>query len=214
MMKTQNSVTLERGWKKAQEYCVVRHTLTIVAEFLNNDMCGRCMPCALGIYEMKSRFQNLTNMAGSCDDLDAIRKVAVTVRDSALCVKGKKIAIKVIDSLERSIGHYYEHIDGKCSFFECRPLYFYKIVPDRCNACSECLMTCEHESIVGEKRSRFLIGHKPFEIITERCVRCGACIKVCPAGAIIPSHAMMDSMLKQTDFTEKKQKRMRNVRIG
>ena len=201
MTQTENSVILEGGWKKSQGYCVVRNTLNFVAEFLDSDMCGRCMPCTLGIYEMKIRLQNLTNRAGSCEDLDAIRKVAVTVRDSALCVKGKKAARNIIDSLERSISHYYEHIDGKCSFFKCSPLYIYKIVPDKCNACSECLLACEHDAVVGEKSSMFFIGSKAFEIISERCVRCGACLKVCPAGAILPSHAMMDNMFKKTDFT-------------
>jgi NAD-dependent dihydropyrimidine dehydrogenase PreA subunit len=193
MTRTKNTDILGEGREKSQDCCVVRNTLDLVTEFLDSDMCGRCMPCALGSHEMKIRLQKLTNRNGSCEDLDAIRKVAVTIRDSALCVKGKKTARNVIDLLETSISHYYEHIDGKCSFFRCSPLYVYKIIPDRCNACSECRKTCEYDAIVGEKSSRFFIGCKPFEIISQKCVRCGACMEVCPTEAILPSHELIDN---------------------
>ena len=76
------------------------------------------------------------------------------------------------------------HIEKACPAKECKPLFTYKVIPEKCVNCGDCLEACKDNAIVGEKRVSYRSGYLPFEIADERCTRCDECIKVCKYDAI------------------------------
>lgn len=51
----------------------------------------------------------------------------------------------------------------------------YKIIPDKCTGCGQCVSVCPQNCIIGEK---------PKIIQDEHCLHCGNCLNICPTGAV------------------------------
>ncbi len=164
--------------------CVVQKGIMLLDEFLDGPMCGRCLPCPMGSYEMRVRLRKLAEGEGEEEDIDALMMIAPKMYDSSMCKKGKDTAKFILDTLQTLTGEYYFHIQGRCPKKECRPLFVYRIAHDRCTMCGDCLDVCKENAIIGEKKIPFKTGYLPYEIVDKRCTRCDECRKVCRYDAV------------------------------
>ncbi len=164
--------------------CILQKGILFIDEFLDGPMCGRCLPCPMGCYEMRVRLKRLAEGQGTFEDIDIIKKIAPDMLESSMCKKGKDTSKFILDTLENSREVYEAHVEGRCPEKECNDLFVYRVLPSKCVMCNDCKVVCKDYAILGEKKIQYLSGFQPYEIVEERCTRCGECIEVCNYGAI------------------------------
>jgi NADH:ubiquinone oxidoreductase subunit F (NADH-binding) len=160
-----------------EETCMVdvaKYFLT----FLQDESCGKCMPCRLGIDRMLEIITDITEGRGKHEQIDLLEDLASTVSETALCALGKTAANPVLSTLRYFREEYDAHISKKkCPAGVCQALITYRIDPDICTGCGICMRECPHEAIRGEKK----LAH---EIDLELCQKCGICRSECSFEAI------------------------------
>ncbi len=164
--------------------CVVQKGLKLLDEFIDGPMCGRCLPCPMGSYEMRIRLKRLSEGKGTEADIRVITNIAPKMLETSMCKKGKDTARFLMDTLDEMSQEYSAHAEGACPARECKALYVYKVIPHKCTMCGDCLEVCKDFAFIGEKKLPYKMGYLPFEIAEKRCSRCGECIKVCRDDAV------------------------------
>ena len=160
-----------------EESCMVdvaKYFLT----FLQDESCGKCVPCRLGIDRMLEIITDITEGRGTLKQLDLLEELAETVADTALCGLGKTAPNPVLSTLRHFRSEYEAHVvDKKCPAGVCKALITYWIDPDRCTGCGVCLSECAHGAITGKKKELHIID-------TESCQKCGICRSECKFDAV------------------------------
>ena len=160
-----------------EETCMVdvaKYFLT----FLQDESCGKCLPCRLGIDRMLEIITDITEGRGKPEQLDLLEELADTVAQTALCGLGKTAPNPVLSTLRYFRPEYEAHInEKKCPAGVCKALITYWIDPDKCTGCGVCLKGCMHEAITGSKKQVHLID-------TQLCQKCGICRSECKLDAI------------------------------
>jgi len=147
--------------------------------FLEEDSCGKCLPCRLGLKGMLEFLNNFSQGKGAPEDIDALESLGRALVDGSLCGLGRSAPNPVLTSIRYFRDEYLAHIvDHKCPAGVCRDLITYRIAPDICNGCTLCAQTCPQVCITGEE-------NKPHTIDQDACIRCGACVDVCPVNAVV-----------------------------
>ncbi len=163
--------------------CPVEKSHFLIDKFLDGPMCGKCFPCSMGSYEARVLLENL--MKGECNETQLlhIKNIADEMLIASMCKKGKDVAKYIIEWFDADV--FRKHLDGICTENTCKPLIEYRIIPEKCTMCGDCLPACKYNAIHGEKIKPFTSGYHPFDIKQHKCVKCGDCLPVCPTGAII-----------------------------
>ena len=160
-----------------EESCMVdvaKYFLT----FLQDESCGKCVPCRLGIARMLEIITDITDGRGRPEQLDLLEELADTVSQTALCGLGKTAPNPVISTLRHFRSEYETHIkEQRCPAGVCKALITYWIDPDKCTGCGVCLQACAHQAITGAKK-------EPHVIDVQRCQKCGICRSECRFDAI------------------------------
>jgi len=160
-----------------EETCMVdvaKYFLT----FLQDESCGKCLPCRLGIDRMLEIITDITEGHGKLEQLDLLEELADTVAQTALCGLGKTAPNPVLSTLRYFRPEYEAHInEKKCPAGVCKALITYWIDPDKCTGCGVCLQGCVHEAITGSKKQVHVID-------TQLCQKCGICRSECKFDAI------------------------------
>ncbi len=147
-------------------------------EFTVDESCGKCPPCRIGTRRMLEILNKITSGKGEPEDLDRLEKLAINIKNSALCGLGQTAPNPVLSTLRYFRDEYEAHIfEKRCPAGECKALLNYTIDPDKCRGCSLCAKVCPVGAISGEIK-------KPFVIDTAKCIKCGACMEKCKFGAI------------------------------
>jgi NADH:ubiquinone oxidoreductase subunit F (NADH-binding) len=147
-------------------------------EFLQDESCGKCVPCRLGINRMLEILTDITEGRGREEQLDLLQELSEILVETSLCALGKTAPNPVLTTLRYFRNEYKAHIDDKsCPAGVCRALIQYKIEPDICTGCGACLNACPHGAIFGESK-------KPHQISQQLCNKCGICKDVCKFEAI------------------------------
>jgi Pyruvate/2-oxoacid:ferredoxin oxidoreductase delta subunit len=147
-------------------------------EFLQDESCGKCVPCRLGIDRMLEIIKDITEGRGRPEQLELLEELAETVSETALCGLGKTAPNPVLTTLHYFRPEYETHIqEKKCPAGVCKELITYMIDPDKCTGCGVCLQGCSHGAISGEKK-------QPHVIDTDLCQKCGICRSECKFDAI------------------------------
>ncbi|HEY94253.1 MAG TPA: 4Fe-4S binding protein [Dehalococcoidia bacterium] len=147
-------------------------------EFLQDESCGKCVPCRLGIDRMLEIITDITEGRGTIGQLDLLEELAETVSETSLCGLGKTAPNPVLTTLHYFRPEYEAHIyEKRCPAGVCKELISYSIDPEKCTGCGVCLKSCAHGAISGENK-------QPHVINTEFCQKCGICRSECRFDAI------------------------------
>ncbi len=160
-----------------EESCMVdvaKYFLT----FLQDESCGKCVPCRLGIDRMLEIITDITEGRGRPEQLEFLEELADTVSQTALCGLGKTAPNPVLSTLRYFRAEYEAHIkEKKCPAGVCKALITYSVDPDKCNGCGVCVRACAYEAISGKKKQVHVID-------TQLCQKCGICRSECKFDAI------------------------------
>jgi NADH-quinone oxidoreductase subunit F len=162
-----------------EETCMVdvaKYFLT----FLQDESCGKCLPCRLGIDRMLEIITDITEGRGKPEQIDLLEELADTVSQTALCGLGKTAPNPVLTTLRYFRSEYEAHInEKKCPAGVCKALITYWIDPDKCNGCGVCMRWCVHGAISGGNGKK-----QPYVIDPKLCQKCGICRSECKFDAI------------------------------
>ena len=146
--------------------------------FLQDESCGKCVPCRLGIDRMLEIVTGITEGRGKPEDIDLLEDLAWTVSETSLCALGKTAANPVLSTLRYFRDEYDVHIhQQKCPAGVCQALITYWVDPEVCTGCGVCLKECPHNAVRGEKK-------EPHQIDLNLCEKCGICRSSCKFDAI------------------------------
>ncbi len=147
-------------------------------EFLQDESCGKCVPCRVGVDRVLEIVTDITEGRGRLEQLDLLEELSETIAETSLCALGKTAPNPVLSTLKYFRKEYESHIrDGRCPAGVCRELIKYTIDDEKCNGCGLCARACPHEVISGEKK-------KPHAIDQDTCTKCGICRDTCKFEAV------------------------------
>jgi NADH-quinone oxidoreductase subunit F len=147
--------------------------------FLQEESCGKCLPCREGLKRMGEILDNITEGKGDEESLSLLEELAEVVADTSLCGLGKTAPNPVLSALRYFRPEFEAHIVHKrCPAAVCTSLIQYSISEADCTGCGACSKVCPTQAIKGEKKQ----GHR---ILFELCSKCGSCKDVCKANAVM-----------------------------
>ena len=147
--------------------------------FLEEESCGKCLPCRLGLKAMLEYLDKFSKGKGSQEDIDDLHSLARAIMAGSLCALGGTSPNPILTTIRYFKDEYLTHVvDHKCPAGVCKDLITYSIDPEICNGCRACARACPQGCISGEKK-------KPHTIDASACIRCGMCMDECPVGAVM-----------------------------
>ncbi len=147
-------------------------------EFTVDESCGKCTPCRIGNKRLLELLTKITDGKGTLEDLDILKELATTIKNTSLCGLGKCAPNPVLSTLNNFYDEYLAHVvDKKCPAGKCQSLLDY-VVTDACKGCTKCAKVCPAGCISGKPKEKH-------EIDTSKCLKCGACMSNCKFNAII-----------------------------
>jgi NADP-reducing hydrogenase subunit HndC len=158
--------------------CVVDIALYFL-KFLEDESCGKCLPCRLGLKGMLQFLDRFSKGEGSVEDINELESLALAIQDGSLCALGGSAPNPVLTTLRYFRDEYISHIvDKKCPAGVCKALITYRVDPEACTGCGLCARNCPQECISGDKK-------KPHLIDESACIRCGMCKDACKFNAVV-----------------------------
>ena len=146
-------------------------------DFTVDESCGKCTPCREGTKRMLEILNKICDGKGTMEDLEQLRDLAETIKDSALCGLGQTAPNPVLSTLNNFWDEYVAHVtEHRCPAGVCKALIKYYIT-DKCIGCGMCARNCPAHAITGKPKERHVID-------TSMCIKCGACKASCKFGAI------------------------------
>jgi NADH:ubiquinone oxidoreductase subunit F (NADH-binding)/(2Fe-2S) ferredoxin len=111
--------------------------------FLEDESCGKCLPCRLGLKGMLEFLDQFSKGQGSMEDIDALESLAQAIMDGSLCALGGSAPNPVLTTMKYFRDEYEGHIvNHKCLAGVCKDLITYRIDPGLCNGCRLCARNC------------------------------------------------------------------------
>lgn len=101
------------------ESCMV-DTARFFTEFCIDESCGKCTPCRAGLARVKDIYDQITSGNGKMEDITALEKSGVFIREASLCGLGQTAPNPVITTLRYFKDEYIKHIvEKKCEAGKC-----------------------------------------------------------------------------------------------
>ncbi len=140
-------------------------------EFCLSESCGKCTPCREGFKAMLGILNRITTGQGREGDVELLRDLALTVKDSALCGLGQTGPNPILSTIRHFRNEYDAHVRYKsCPAGVCEALFESPCA----NACPAGLDTHGYVALVSQGRFR-----EAYDLITERMPFPGICGRVC-----------------------------------
>jgi NADH-quinone oxidoreductase subunit F len=144
--------------------------------FLQDESCGKCVPCRIGIGRMHEILDDVSRGRGRLEQLDLLEDLAWTVQRASLCALGKSAPNPVLSTLRYFRDEYLAHVtEGRCPAGACKALIRYEIRSADCAQCGLCADACPHGAILQTES---------YTIDPARCRACGICADTCATGAV------------------------------
>ncbi len=148
-------------------------------EFLEDESCGKCVPCREGLRRMREILDDITQGRGEESHLEMLEEMSEVINDGALCGLGQTAPNPVMTTLKYFRDEYKAHIqDKKCPAGVCKSLITYHIIEEKCTGCKLCVNACSYGAI------EFMGKKTPVVLHQSECTKCGACKEVCKLKAI------------------------------
>ncbi len=147
------------------------------AQFLEEESCGKCVPCREGVKRLRQLINYFAMGIGTDEHLVLIQELASAMEGASLCDLGRTAPNVVLYALKYFKKEFEAHMRGECPAGVCNDLILYSIDMNTCTACGACIRACPVQAISGEPG-------KPPSIDMKKCIKCGACKEVCEVDAI------------------------------
>ncbi|NMC43461.1 MAG: 4Fe-4S binding protein [candidate division Zixibacteria bacterium] len=145
--------------------------------FLQEESCGKCLPCREGIRKMLAILTRITDGQGQISDLEELENLSQVIIDTSLCQLGGSAPNPVLSTIRYFRQEYLAHIlEKRCPAGLCKALVSHAIT-ENCTGCHACLKSCPTGAIVGTPKQLY-------SIIQDKCIQCGACYQICQYDAI------------------------------
>ncbi len=140
-------------------------------DFCLSESCGKCTPCREGFKSMLDILNRITTGQGKEGDVELLKSIALTVKDSALCGLGQTGSNPILSTIRHFRDEYDAHIKyKKCPAGVCEELF-----ESPCqNACPAGLDTHGYVALVSQGRFE-----EAYELIMERSPFPAVCGRVC-----------------------------------
>jgi NADH-quinone oxidoreductase subunit F/NADP-reducing hydrogenase subunit HndC len=146
-------------------------------EFTVEESCGKCTPCRIGNKRLLEILEKITKGQGTMEDLELLRELSQTIKDTSLCGLGQTAPNPILSTLDTFWDEYVAHVkDKKCPAGACQDLIEYTI-NDKCIGCTACARVCPVNCIAGKVKEMHTIDQ-------AKCIKCGACYDKCKFSAI------------------------------
>ncbi|MFW6112680.1 MAG: NADH-ubiquinone oxidoreductase-F iron-sulfur binding region domain-containing protein [Thermodesulfobacteriota bacterium] len=146
---------------------------------LEEESCGKCFPCRMGLKAMLEFLDRFSQGKGSPEDIEELQSLAQAIKDFSLCALGGTAPNPILTTIRYFRDEYQSHIaEHKCPAGICKDLITYFIDPELCNGCGVCKRVCPQSCISGEKKQLHIID-------SNLCIRCGMCFDECPVDAVL-----------------------------
>jgi ferredoxin len=165
--------------------CVLTRMTQVLTGFAQEGLCGRCLPCPLGVAQALAILRRLSRGEGVEGDVARLSRIATSLGEAARCRRGKEAARALAGSL-RDEAEYLAHLAGRCPNGACRDLRRFRVVAERCTMCGRCQEVCPRGAIVGDPYIPYRGDNRPYLILERKCDGCGHCVAACPVRAIEP----------------------------
>jgi NADH:ubiquinone oxidoreductase subunit F (NADH-binding)/(2Fe-2S) ferredoxin/NAD-dependent dihydropyrimidine dehydrogenase PreA subunit len=160
-----------------EETCMVDMARYFI-DFLQDESCGKCIPCREGLRSMFNVLNRICNGEGKEDDIKALEDLSDVMIQCSLCALGGSAPNPVLSSLQHFKEEYLIHIrDKKCPAGVCTALYQMFVDAQKCTGCMVCLRKCPVGAITGDKKIAHVID-------LGKCTKCGVCYELCKFDAI------------------------------
>ena len=115
-------------------------------EMCHAQSCGKCVPCRVGLWQLKNLLTDVMNGTATLESLDLMEDLALSIMDSADCAIGHEAARMVYQSLIGCREDYEEHVhQGKCTCQYKQPVPCVALCPAHVDIPG-------YVALVGEKR--------------------------------------------------------------
>ncbi len=130
-----------------EDTCMV-DTAKFFLSFIQDETCGKCIPCRWGTKQMLNILEDITNGKGACEDIDLLLELSESIKNTSLCGLGQTSPNPVLTTLRYFRDEYEEHIrQGHCQAGVCSGL-----VKSPCqNACPAGIDIPRYIRAVGER---------------------------------------------------------------
>jgi ferredoxin len=119
-------------------------------------------------------YERIISGNGRVEDLKMLEDISVLLEGASLCALGMTAQNIVITTLKYFRDEYEAHIhNNSCPALICKPLIYYRILPDKCTGCMLCVKSCPVSAISGEPKKSHIIDQ-------SICTKCGVCMETCP----------------------------------
>jgi ferredoxin len=147
--------------------------------FLEEESCGKCVPCREGILQMRLILDRICEGKGKEEDIDTLEWMGKAIIDGSLCALGGSAPNPVLTTIKFFRDEYEAHIKHKkCPAGVCKALITYSVDDGKCTGCHACARVCPTQAATGEKKQAHVID-------TAKCIKCGACYEACKFDAIV-----------------------------
>ena len=146
--------------------------------FLQEESCGKCVPCREGIKRMLEVIDDISSGRGTEEHLKLLEDLADVVKDVSLCGLGQTAPNPVLSTIRYFREEYESHLRKKCPAKVCRHLIHYVVDRGKCTGCGVCKKLCPQNAITGEPKGTHSISD-------TSCVRCNICLENCSFSAIM-----------------------------
>ena len=140
-------------------------------EFVQEESCGKCVPCRVGTKRMLEIVERICAGDGQPDDIDKLIELGEQIKDTSLCGLGQTAPNPVLSTIRHFREEYEEHIHQKfCRAGQCAALVR---APCQC-ACPANVDIPGFVSLTGEKRYA-----EALKLHRERNPFAAICARVC-----------------------------------